>query len=161
LKIENLTTGILALELPFRNQLEEQYLALAKRHAGQVLKHRKLWPLMPVDGWSGHKMATIFFSCFQLVVGTRSPAKRLLISERVGFEPRLSNKINKLGGAKGEGASSLHLLSTSYVHRKIIVVPVASFRMPTPLSAELEHGSMIETIINPGGRPTWYIVSVG
>ncbi len=66
LKIENLRTGILALELPFCNQLEEQYLALAKRRAGLVLKHRKLWPLMAVDSWFGHKMATIFFSRFQL-----------------------------------------------------------------------------------------------
>jgi hypothetical protein len=55
----------------------------------------------------------------------------------------------------------LHLLSTAYVHRKVIVVPVAGFRMPAPLSAELEHGSMIEMIVNLGGRPTRDIVSVG
>ena len=55
----------------------------------------------------------------------------------------------------------LHLLLTAYVHRKVIVVPVASFRMPAPLRAELEHRSMIETIVNLCGRPTWDIVSVG
>jgi hypothetical protein len=45
-----LRTGILALELPFCNQLKEQCLALAKRRAGLVPKHRKLWPFMAIDG---------------------------------------------------------------------------------------------------------------
>ena len=52
-------------------------------------------------------------------------------------------------------------LSTSHIHRKVIDIPVASFRMPAPLSAETQHRSVIETIINLGGRPAWYIVSVG
>ena len=64
-------------------------------------------------------------------------------------------------GAPAEISLNSAFLSVSYAYGNAIGIRVAGFRIPASLSAELERGSMIETIINLRGRPTLYIVGAG